>query len=382
MTRLTPAPLAGPVSDRVLREFHLEYERLLSAGCAARLHWSAARLCDQRQRGLRELLSTAQEQSPWHRRRLAGIDLARMRETDLGRLPVMSRADVVANFDEILTDRRLSLSRVADHLAGPESESRYLLERYHPVRSRGAGGVFVYDWEGWATCYAGALRYFVRDFGGRPVSMAVIGRGGAAHISRAILDTFSDPSMIRIHPLADMPAIDLVLSDLAAIEPDAVFTDPAGLDQLIDAARTGALRIRPRAIITAGQPLTAEVREAAQSLFEARVLNWWMSAEAGPMAIGCGHGPWMHLSDDLIIFEPVDEHGRAVAPGTRSAKVLLTVLYNHALPLIRYELDDEITVLEQPCPCGSRHTLIEDVQARRAARDPRAQSRTLVESIE
>jgi phenylacetate-coenzyme A ligase PaaK-like adenylate-forming protein len=49
---------------------------------------------------------------------------------------------------------------------------------------------------------------------------------------------------------------------------------------------------------------------------------------------------------------------------TGSAKVYLTNLYNPALPLIRYEITDEVTLLEDPCPCGSAHRLVEDIQGR------------------
>ena len=63
-------------------------------------------------------------------------------------------------------------------------------------------------------------------------------------------------------------------------------------------------------------------------------------------------------------MEPVDAAGRPVPPGTRSAKVLLTNLYNRAFPLIRYELTDEITLLDGGCPCGSAFRLVADVQGR------------------
>ena len=42
----------------------------------------------------------------------------------------------------------------------------------------------------------------------------------------------------------------------------------------------------------------------------------------------------------------------------------LTCLYNLDLPLIRYELDDQVRVLAQPCGCGSAMTAIEDVHGR------------------
>jgi phenylacetate-CoA ligase len=72
----------------------------------------------------------------------------------------------------------------------------------------------------------------------------------------------------------------------------------------------------------------------------------------------------MHLSDDLLIAKPVDARGSTVPPGVRSAKVYLTNLYNPVLPLIRYEITDEVTLLGEPCPCGSAHWLVEDIQGR------------------
>jgi phenylacetate-CoA ligase len=56
--------------------------------------------------------------------------------------------------------------------------------------------------------------------------------------------------------------------------------------------------------------------------------------------------------------------GRTVPAGERSAKVYLTNLYNRTLPLIRYEITDEVTVLPEPCPCRSAHRRIADIQGR------------------
>jgi phenylacetate-coenzyme A ligase PaaK-like adenylate-forming protein len=72
----------------------------------------------------------------------------------------------------------------------------------------------------------------------------------------------------------------------------------------------------------------------------------------------------MHLSDDLLIVEPVDGNGEAVPCGSESAKVYLTNLFNPLLPLIRYEITDQVTLLDEPCACGSAHRRIADIQGR------------------
>jgi phenylacetate-CoA ligase len=71
------------------------------------------------------------------------------------------------------------------------------------------------------------------------------------------------------------------------------------------------------------------------------------------------------ISEDTCILEPVDEHSRPVAPGQRAAKVLVTNLLNQVLPVIRYEITDEVTLLE-PLPDGPWHgRRVADIQGRR-----------------
>jgi phenylacetate-coenzyme A ligase PaaK-like adenylate-forming protein len=43
--------------------------------------------------------------------------------------------------------------------------------------------------------------------------------------------------------------------------------------------------------------------------------------------------------------ELVDEHDRPVRPGTPSSSILVTNLYNHAQPLIRYRIEDRFAAV-------------------------------------
>ena len=90
----------------------------------------------------------------------------------------------------------------------------------------------------------------------------------------------------------------------------------------------------------------------------------WGTSEAGVTAIGCFKGTGMHLTDDLVIVEAVDADGDPVPAGVRSHKVYVTNLFNPLLPLIRYEITDEVTLLDEPCACGSAHRRIADIEGR------------------
>src|SRR5207247_1234459 len=60
------------------------------------------------------------------------------------------------------------------------------------------------------------------------------------------------------------------------------------------------------------------------------------------------------FAEDGCIVELVDDDNRPVPPGTPSAKVLVTNLYNRVQPLIRYDITARF-VADPPAPTGPGH---------------------------
>lgn len=359
----------------ILRRRHLQEMQALAPGHFERLSWPAQRLRAEREARLRALVHDAREQSPWHRARLADVDPGRLTEDDLSELPVMTKDDLMEHFDEIVTDPRLTLELVEAHLdrlaAGPNA---YLLDRYHAVASGGSSGrrgVFVYGWRAWGDSYLGLVRYVLRGLMGAsgpaqrgPMAMAVVAAENPTHMSSSHSQTFSNPDAMVSRRFPVTLHLEQIVTGLNEVRPDVLTGYPSVLHQLALETRAGALKISPKAVVSASEPLLPEIRSVLEETWAAPVYNWWATSEAGGIGSSCGRGRGMHLSDDLLIVEPVDARGAAVPPGVRSAKVYLTNLYNPTLPLIRYELTDEVTLLQEPCPCGSAHRLIEDIQGR------------------
>ncbi len=94
-------------------------------------------------------------------------------------------------------------------------------------------------------------------------------------------------------------------------------------------------------------------RAQVQRAFGCPVRNSYGASEFLPIAWECPYRR-LHLNSDWVILEPIDQHGRPVAAGTRSHSVLLTNLANRIQPLIRYDLGDAVTIADTPCGCGSR----------------------------
>lgn len=353
----------------VLRQRHVAEAARLLPEHLERITWPVERLRVERQTRLRELLATARQRSPWHRERLSQCDPDRITENDLNDLPVMSKDDLMTNFNSIVTDPALSLDLIESHLSKLTTDA-YLRDRYHAVESGGSSGrrgVFVYDWDAWTLCYLSLRRYSWRALAGYrearrgPVVMAKIGAARPVHVSSAIGQTFSSPEL-AIHRFPMTIPMEEIVSGLNSLHPQVLEGYSSALYQLAHEARAGRLRIAPDLISAISEPLLPEIRAALQETWEAVVLNVWGASEAGGCAASCGSGRGMHLTDDLLLIEPVDGAGRPVPAGVPSAKVYLTNLYNLTVPLIRYEITDEVMLLDEPCACGSQHRRIEDIR--------------------
>jgi phenylacetate-CoA ligase len=110
--------------------------------------------------------------------------------------------------------------------------------------------------------------------------------------------------------------------------------------------------------------LTEETRRRIKQAWGERLFNQYAATECGSLAAECDHHGGMHLVEDLVIVEVVDQDSRPVPPGVYGDKLLITVLFNRTQPLIRNELSDSVRLATDPCPSGHPFALIDAIQGR------------------
>jgi phenylacetate-coenzyme A ligase PaaK-like adenylate-forming protein len=231
--------MAGPSEAAELHRRHTADMLTRSPAFIERLRWTPTRLHDEREDALRRLLRVALHNSPWHARRLSGVDPARFRVEDIAGLPSMTKSDLMDHFDEIVTDHRLNLALLERHLTSLTTDT-YLLGRYHGVASGGSSGqrgVFVYDWDAWISFYLSLQRSFLRDWHQDPSldgvdrRVAVVAAGRASHMSSALGQTFSSPDTeIRNFPVT-VP-LERIVDDLNQWQPTILQGYSSMLNQL------------------------------------------------------------------------------------------------------------------------------------------------------
>jgi phenylacetate-coenzyme A ligase PaaK-like adenylate-forming protein len=125
----------------------------------------------------------------------------------------------------------------------------------------------------------------------------------------------------------------------------------------------GRLRISPRSVMCASEVLTDDSRKRIHRAWNCRPFDVYAATETAGIASECSLHR-MHLFEDLVITEVVDEKNRSVPAGQPGAKLLVTVLFSRTQPLIRYEMSDRVTRSDAKCNCGIGFALLVAIDGR------------------
>jgi phenylacetate-coenzyme A ligase PaaK-like adenylate-forming protein len=329
--------------------------------------WTSDQLQALQRRRLAELVRHAIASSPFYRERYAGLDPGD--PVELPRLPVVDKATVMARFDDLVCDRRLTLAAVEAHLDGL-TRDELLLDRYRAMAtggSTGRKGVFVADRPEWRQYLAGFFRWNhyigLKPRLPRRLRIASVAAARPLHMSYR-LATSIDVGLYRVLRLdAAMPPAAMVEA-LNRHQPEFLYAYGSVLGLLAAEQLDGRLRISPAAISSSGETHTDELRDAIRAAWGTSSFEMYGMTEAGIIGSHCDRHTGIHLFEDQAIVEVVDERDRPVPDGQLGHKLLVTNLVTRTQPLLRYEVSDMVAVAPEPCPCGRPFRLLRGIEGR------------------
>jgi phenylacetate-CoA ligase len=278
--------------------------------------------------------------------------------------PVLTKSILMANFDRIVTDKRLTKHVIVDFLTRSKEPNDLLFDQYHVLHTSGSSGemgYFVYSEKEW-TCgmSAGAPRSSrprakVRKKPGRRkfrmAYYAAIGGhfAGVSMVSsakRGIMKWFIDVALYEVN--APLPQ---TLASLNELQPDFLGGYTTALKILATKQREGLLNISPAAMNVGGEGLTLADKAFLESTFGCEVVSGYGCTEHMMMGLSDPDGATMTLFDDDLVYEFFDDHS------------LVTNLFNYTLPLIRYRMSDILRPIA-PQPTSSPYIVIDSLVGR------------------
>ena len=326
-----------------------------------------AGLADRRSKRLRALLDSAARRSRLYARLLKGAHLPAAQLQDL---PVMRKRELMAQFDDWVSDSAVRFTRDATLVAEPYL-GRYMV--WESSGSTGEPGIFLQDPQAMAVYDAlEALRrpgitslrrmmdpWMLQE---RIVFVGATGGHFASMVSTERLRRIHPALSGTLHAVSFLQPLSALTAQLRALRPTIIATYPSAAVLLAEERLAGRLDIALNEVWTGGETLAASMRTFVGDAFGCPVTNNYGASEFLSLASEC-HCGRLHLNSDWAIIESVDDHGRAVPAGEAGATCLLTNLANHVQPIIRYDLGDRVTMRVDRCACGSHLPAIE-VQGR------------------
>jgi len=345
----------------------LDPQAELAVALAARLDWAQAELAAHQTLKLRELVAHARAHSPFWARRLGSLDAERVTPADLAAIPPLTKASLMRHWDEIVCAPGLTLARCEEHLRHSADTER-LLDGHRVVASGGSTGqraVIPYAEEEWSYFISINMRWILRWALRSGIELKV--PPVMVHLQSGVF-THASALLSRARPGAHCLPITLprdeIVKRLNELQPTSIAVYSSALRMFYEETRAGRLHIRPQLVIAGGEPLLDGDTDRIREIWDAGIFDVYGSSEIGMIASSDGVSRGLFLNEDIAVIELVDEDSRPVEPGERASRLYVTPLLHRALPLFRYEITDEVTLLGLPASDGPPVRRIDHVAGR------------------
>lgn len=160
--------------------------------------------------------------------------------------------------------------------------------------------------------------------------------------------------------LADRVSLESIVNFMSVYKPDVIVSYPAILQLL-----AGRLRntIHPRLVFSTAEILGRQTRALIEGSFDTNVIDSYGCVEAGDIAWECPetHDGY-HMNIDSVVVEVVKDE-ETVAAG-EEGEIVVTNLFNYAMPFIRYKLGDVGSLRCGECSCGRTLPLMHGLSGR------------------
>ena len=285
----------------------------------------------------------------------SGIDIANIKSlSDFSLLPVISRSDVVNNFEKMQAENyknKLLFKATGGSTGVPVrlALDRKSYEWRTAVAQRGYS---------WANCEMGTHTVYIWgvDVGKQPLLKSLKTSLYHSTLNKKMFNCFNlnDDEMMRIVEYINRKKPTGIVSYTTGIY---------NLAQFINNNKISLDTTAVKAIVTGAERLFDYQRELIESVFKVRVFNTYGCREFMLLASECEKHEGLHVNSDSVVVEILVD-GKPAEPG-QTGELVITDLHNYGMPFIRYKNGDLATQGSKVCSCGRGLPLIDNIDGRK-----------------
>ncbi len=339
-------------------------------------YFSRGRVKRIQDKKIKALIKYAYKNSPLYRKLYQDVDINKAKITDL---PAINKEYILKHLPDSLTRRGISRDEILFFAHDSDSVGKYFKNRYILSTTSGTTGIIGYflisEWQ-WIVQkgvefarllkHRLSLPYIYKYTIKNKLRWAMIVASEGHYITYLLARLTPRQAFylsdIRIFSITK--PMNRLVEELNEFKPHYVHSYPTFLEALAYEKLAGRLKIEVDFMSSGSEPFSDNAREVIKKAFKGvEIAETYGTTEAICLANQCRYQK-MHINEDYVLIEAVDEENKPVPDGVASKKVLITNLINKFQPLIRYELRDSVVIDHSyKCECGSPFAVIE-VQGR------------------
>ena len=316
--------------------------------------WSSDRIAALQLERLRALLRHAYQNVPYYRKKFTDLglhpdDIKTL--DDLAKLPILTKKDIRENRAELVA-RNFTQNELIPSATGGSTGEPLQFYASRESSARGiAGEHLAFSWYGYQR-------------GDKRIHLW----GSLQHVY--LMQSLFKKISLRVSRIVTLDAynmsenqMDGFARKLCQFKPKIITAFASAVYLLARYLKhRGIESIRPQAVITQAEKLFPHQRRLLEEVFRCGVFDFYGSREVSAMAAECPEHTGYHIMTPNVILEFIRDN-QPVSPG-EMGKIVVTDLYNYAMPFIRYENGDLGVPSGEKCSCGRGLPMMEEVVGR------------------
>ncbi len=291
-----------------------------------------------------------------------GITRENLLKTPLYKFPIVDKKQLMESFTECVSENGITKKEIEEFIEKNPSPAELYKNKYISLNTSGSTGytgIFIYTKKFWTKLVATLMARLI------PLSLllkrpriAFIGETSGHHASITLVAS-AHRWLFKTLALSLGESKDKLIKSLNEFNPHILIGYPSALANLAELKKENKLTINPKVVISSGEPLTKLRKNRIIKSFKIIPLDLYSSTECPALGIDKDNSETLTIFDDLVFIESIDDKGNPIK--SQNGRVVITILNNKIQPLVRYALDDQITLLSN----SSNFTKAAHIQGRK-----------------
>lgn len=270
---------------------------------------------------------------------------------DLHKLPVLTRKDIIENFDDLRSRSYKRSQLKLGHTSGTTGSPLEILYDKNIINMTYAVLDRQYSWANTKLKKFGDKVALLRGNVIVPVdkSKPPFWRYNYYH-NHLLLSSFHLSSNNLTY----------YIDELKKFKPAVIDGYPSTVYVLANYLKSTGETLPVKAVLTSSETLYDFQRSLIEEVFGCKIFDYFGAAERVTFATECEKHEGHHLCDEYGITEVIDKNGEPLEKGDTGIMVG-TSLHNLGMPMIRYASSDLTALKAGRCSCGRSLALMEDI---------------------